>query len=148
MARPRKADLVKQLGPLGGASARLQLLERAGLTPESKADILRSFIEQARRAMESAMFALAPDQPDWNARLRAGAQLVQLIEALPPRSASAAAHGPQVVVVNEIPAWARDPQQAKAVVVEAGPGTRALEAGGSGFQKSGPPHPPKVEPRP
>lgn len=131
MARPRKADLVRQLGPLGGASARLQLLERAGLTPESKADIVRTFVEQARAALTSAMSPLAPDQPDWHARMAAGARLLALVDALPSKSASDQQRGPQVVIVNEVPAWAREPKAVQATVIDARPARGQLDPGPS-----------------
>jgi len=132
MGRPRKSDKVALLGPLGAASARLQLLERAGLTPESKADILRCFIEQARAALEGAMSPLDPTHstPDWHARLNAGAKLLQLIEALPSKGASGEPKGPQVVIVNEVPAWAREPKAVRATVIEAQAQLPAPQAGG------------------
>ena len=113
MARPRNLTKIKQLGPLGEASNRLQLLERAGLSPQAQADILLEFVEQARMALTSAMNPLVPTQPDYHARLRAGGQLIQLIGANPPKSSGSGDGASQVVVNIELEGWAtgRAPKQ-------------------------------------
>jgi hypothetical protein len=119
MARPRKAAAQRVLGPLGEASSRLQLLEKAGLTPERAAGLLRKIVAEAEAAVEGAMNPLsALPVPDYHARMSAGKLLIQLLGANPPKT-SAPANGPaQVAVVIEMPAWARPaPLQAKARVI-------------------------------
>lgn len=65
------------------------------------------FVDQAVEAMTGAMNPLNPTQPDYHARMSAGAKLVQLIGANPPKSSAPGAGPSQVAVVIEMPEWAR-----------------------------------------
>ena len=123
--RTRGTTSTKPLA-LAGASSRLQMLERAGLTPERCSELVRKFLEQAEAAMTSAMNPLVPTEPDYHARLRAGQQLMALIGANPPKTSASSAGGPQVVVINEVPEWAKPaPVPARAKVIEVLPGKPA-----------------------
>lgn len=116
--RPRNLEKIKAIGPLGDASIRLQMLQRAGLSPERRADLLRNFIEVAEATMNSAMSVLNKDVPDYHARMSAGWKLMTLIGATPGKgSSSGEGDGKQVAVTINLPDWAaplaqpREPKQ-------------------------------------
>lgn len=113
--RPRKAATVKALGPLGDASWRMQALEKAGVTSERAASILRKTIGSAELMMDSAMSPLNPVVEDWHARLAAARFLVTVFGLMPSKSAApTGGEGKQVAVTINLPEWAA-PRELKPV---------------------------------
>jgi hypothetical protein len=99
------------------------MLEKAGLTPARCAELVRKIVEQAEAAVEGAMNPLSViPVPDYHARMAAGKLLIQLLGANPPKSTGSAPGSSQVVVINEMPGWARSaPRQVEAKVIDSTP---------------------------
>jgi hypothetical protein len=87
------------------SSLRDVLLQRAGLDLERQASLLRQAVGVFEAGL-SAQSAMAPDLPDWFARLKAARGLVDIVGIMPSRTQSAKGV-PQVVVNIEVPDWAQ-----------------------------------------
>lgn len=91
---------------LPGHDPRLALFEKAGLTPERQATLLKSAVE----ALEGGLLAMSaqyPGQPDHFARMKAAGQLIGLVGAEPSRASVRDGGGKaEVTIVIPTPDWA------------------------------------------
>ena len=95
--RTRGTTSLKPLGPLSGASERLQILERAGFTPEAKANLLRDALVTAKELLTATVPIyshtgnLVGERPDWSARAKGLRSIIDLTDAAPSKSAQTGA---------------------------------------------------------